>query len=177
MHLYKVGEPYSLTRTRWPQMVDYNHRLGHEMRMFVPDLSLSDVAAIAQGRLDLALVEEGPILFLLYRFAGFGPWSDAPYNWHLTREALPEEASLPAPDANLLTVLLVEANTGILKAIRAVGMDLEFARTLNAAIERQALAPWIGGAAYQAKIDAAYRRYSTSEAMLPRAIARMTSQP
>ena len=177
LHKYEVGTLYHPERTHWPETVQYNWRQGgHELVFFVANLTSKEVKAIQQGTMEFALFTEGSLIFLLYRVAGFGDWSDAPYSWHLVKEMLPEQATLPPAvldeERYLLSVTLVEATTGIIKALRVVTFSPQFTRQLHAAIERQALSPWHGNAAYNAAIGDVYRRFPAAADMAQAATVR-----
>lgn len=105
----------------------------------------------------LCEIERGVVL-LLWRSLGW-PWSDAPYSWHRqTRGAdpvpVPSVEALPPGAGVPLDMLLVDAATGRLAAMRKVAMPGAFALELHHAIGEQALTPhaaW-GGRAYDAAV-------------------------
>lgn len=119
MHVLEVGGPYP---SRLPESVQYNYRAGqHELLMVLGGLSGREVQDIRRGTCEFALYVEGPVIDLLYRFGQAIPWSDAPYSWHL---APVRERTLPELEPTLetravLSVVLVEARTDIVRALRA----------------------------------------------------------
>jgi hypothetical protein len=99
--------------------------------------------------------------------------SDAPYSWHLvpeTEQALPD-AEGPETRA-LLQVVLPDAQTGLVRVLRAVTFSPSFTRALHDAIRAQAFSPWPGRAVYYAALRDLYRRYATTGCLLRRAVAR-----
>lgn len=117
---------------------------------------------IRKGDAEFALYTAGPVVWLLHRF-GRGNWADSPFAWHLVpedRRARPWEAQ--ELERATITVLLVEAASGILQAIRMLTFSPHFTRQLHAAIERQAEAPW-DPAEFDRVLDATYARLSTAE--------------
>jgi hypothetical protein len=60
------------------------------------------------------------VILLLYRIEGFANWSDAPYSWHL----VPEQLRTDPDERALMTVVLVDAGAGIIRALRAVASSL-----------------------------------------------------
>lgn len=70
----------------------------------------------------------------------------------------------------LLQIILSDANTGIVKAIRAIGLDTEFSKAFNAAIASQRKNP-LSLQQYNQAIDRMYAKYPNSTAMLRKAIA------
>lgn len=172
-HRYAVGEPYIPGRTRWPELAEYNYRQGtHELRLFLRRLSTDDVQAVRTGSAAFALVEERPVVLLLYRFGRRVPWSDAPFSLHLVPE---EQRSLPPPLSGeqraTLQVVLVDADTGLIRALRLLSFTPAFSRALHGAIMRQAESSF-DPAVFDATLASLYAQYPTTEALLPHAIAR-----
>jgi hypothetical protein len=132
-----VGRPYA-PGWRYPgDGVEYRYRDGHELRVILRNLADREVARIGgDGGVDLALVVEPLVFTLLAAFEGVIPWSGAPYSWHYLRD---EERAFPALVADVeLTIVLVEGNDGIVRAVRPVTLSLEFALALDTAIREQA---------------------------------------
>lgn len=164
----EVGKLYSDRRTTWEERADFNWRNGaFELRIFMDRPTREEVWAIRKGRSEFALYQDGPALFLLYRFHPGVPWSDASYTVHLVpvedRSRMPEVGS--AQERWLLTVILVDARTGIIQALRQVTFPLELSHALTEAIREQERTPW-DEAAYDAAIRSVYDRYPTTEALL-----------
>lgn len=164
LHAYEVGKLYSATRTRWPEAVEYNYRGGaHELRMFLTRLTAQDIDAIANGPMRLGLLVEPPVIMLVYRFGEAVPYSDAPYSIHM----VPEGERTPPSDINaderqLLQIILVSAETGIIRALRVVTFTETFSRRLHQAIRDQLAAPF-DQVAYDRKLAAIYRRGSSKQ--------------
>ncbi|OFV96787.1 MAG: hypothetical protein A3H28_13750 [Acidobacteria bacterium RIFCSPLOWO2_02_FULL_61_28] len=173
-HLYQVGKPYIAGRRRWPEAVYYSyHRGGHWLRVFFHSLSVSEVEEVETGECDFALAVDGPIIFLLYRFGDTSRWQHASYSWHVVPE---RERKLPKPGTvesrAFLSVILVAAQSGMVRAVRRFSVSREFTQALHAAIRDQAASPWPGRAAYDAALADTYRRYPTSTDLLSLALAR-----
>ena len=78
--------------------------------------------------------------FLLYRFGEILPWSDSAFSWWNVAEEvrrIPEQRKHPA-ERTLLKIILVEATTGVIKAIRVTTFSPEFTERLHRGIRRQA---------------------------------------
>jgi len=134
-----VGQRYS--RERWDQdSVEYLLRDGHELRVVLSDLTEREIARVGgEGRVDLALVVEPLVFTVLAMFDGVIPWSGAPFCWHQlpdVERVLPP--ALPAGEKAELTVVLVEASDGIVRAVRPLRLSPEFSLTLDTAIRDQA---------------------------------------
>ena len=169
----EVGKPYIAGRTSWPEGVAYDFRGdAHELRMFLRSPSVSEVRAVRGEVADFAVVAEPPLLFLLYCFGRVIPWSDAPYSWHLVPEYQRSLPDVGGPETRaLLQIILVDATTGLVRALRAVTFSPAFTRALHDAIRAQASAPWPGQAGYETALAAVYQRDKTSADLLKRAIA------
>jgi hypothetical protein len=174
MYAFEVGKPYLPCRGSIQPFARYNF-LGeqHGLLLCLSQLNNSDVDAVREGEAEFALVVSRGVIFFLYHFGAAIPWSDAPYSWHLVPEAQRELPEMPATAETraLLSVVLVDADLNIVRALRTVTLSPEFTRMLHAVIRAQAARPW-SAPAYDNALSAAYTRWKTSEAMLAAAIAR-----
>lgn len=172
MHILKVGELYNPNVTRWPEMPEYNCRAGqHELLLPFASPSEEEVASVQSGHAHFAFCEESVAIILLYRFEPDVPWGDAAFNIHLVP---PDERQLPPlPEATneraLITTLLVDAKTGILRAMRGLTLSPDFTRKLHQAIHRQRAVPF-HEATYRAGVQRVYERFQTKD-LLKRAVA------
>jgi|SRR5215207_5342634 len=159
-----VGEYYPGTPP-YPERGEYNYSSGgHELRLFYRLPSFYEIEDVRHGQAEFGFVVEGPIIFFLYRFGEDIPWSDAHYSWHLVPErdrALPE-ADTPPESRALLTTVLVEGQSGIVRAIRTTTFSPEFTRALEDAIREQAAKPWVGRELYESAIQQVSVRYPTT---------------
>jgi hypothetical protein len=177
-YLYQVGAPYHPERTRWDEGVNYNYRAGnHELVVFAAGPTRAELRAFHEGPWEFALVAREEVLFLLYK-PGSMPWSDAPYSWWRVRELKPEEATepfeLPTGESRaLLSIVLVDAATGLIRTLKAVTFSPAFSRALHAAIRTQMERTPSPGE-YDAAVSRYYRIYPDTPAMLLRAEHRCT---
>jgi hypothetical protein len=158
-----VGQLYHPERTRWLEGVEYSYdRNGHTLLLIWSGLDHQVVEAVRKGRVDLALWARGGVVILLYRIEGACDWSDAPYSWHIVP---PERRQLPpmpaAEERALLSVILVDADTGLVRVLRAVTMATTFTRRLHGEIAAQASAQW-DAAAYDEELRLLYASHSTA---------------
>lgn len=173
MQVLAVGKPYIEGKTSWPEAVDYNYRSRtHELRLFYPNVQPREIADVARGPARFALAVRGDVILLCWRFGGL-PWCDATYSIHLVpadeRQEPPEP---PTPETRaLLQVILVEATTGIVKAMRAVSFAPDFTRRLHAAIREQLSRPYPGEDAYLAQITRLYSSYTSPQIATQLAVA------
>ena len=174
MHALEVGKLFLPGKTTWPQGGGYAFRAGaHELHLFLPSPSVSEVRAVRTGVANFAIAVEPPIIFFLYRFARAIAWSRAPFSWHLVSEdqrALPESGE-PETRA-LLHIVLVDANTGLVRAHRLVAFAPTFTSALHDAIWAQAVVPWPGQLLYDAALAAIYCRFPAPEDLLAQALVR-----
>lgn len=168
-HKISVGELLVSGKTSWPQTCEYNYyHNGHELRLFYATPTEKEVEGVKKGECEFAFLADGPVIFVMYRF-GQAPWSDTPYSWHLVpddmKPAMPTSPQTAETRA-ILSVILVDALTGIVKALRAVTFSPHFTHLLHAAIAAQASTPWVGRKAYDEHLAACYRKWPTATSML-----------
>jgi len=168
LHRLAVGQLYHPRRTRWPEVGEYNYRAGaHELRLFWASPSKNEIRGVRKGKPQFALLWQPPVVWFLYHFSSGGcPWSDAPYSIHLVPEAerVPPEPQTGA-QRSLLQVVLIDADTGIVQALRAVTFAPLFSQRLARVIQEQWEQPF-ARAAYAAAIQTTYAQYSETEALL-----------
>ena len=163
-HALAVGQPYDPRRRSWPEAADYNFRAGgHELRIFLAGPTPEEIEAIRSGPVEFGMFAEPEGLLLATRF-GRTVSFDTPYQWH---RALPSERVPPppleetSPEARApLTIVLVDASTGIVLALRTVTFSPEFTRALHRAIGDQVGAPY-DRASHDRWADETTRRHST----------------
>jgi len=166
LYKYEVGTLYHPGKTSFQEAGEYNYRSGaHELRLFWASPSAREVHAVQNGQIEVALLVGPPVLWFLYRIDGGCDWSDAPYTWHL----LPPDQRMPPEPLTgearmLLNVVLVDATTGLIRALRAATLSPAVSQALHAAIAEQMAAPW-DAAAYDRARTATYARYPTSADM------------
>lgn len=168
MTTLSVGSLYHPARTRWPEGSQYTCRAGeHELLLLWPSPRAAEVRGVRSGAVEIAVLVEPPVIALCYRIADACDWSDAPYSIHLVPEPErepPHQDALAAESRALLRVVLVDAMTGIVRAIRAVTLSPEVTRGLHEAIARQLVAPW-DPSAYDAALASLYARHPHSRSM------------
>ena len=168
METLQVGHPYISGRTHWPEQSEYNYYRGqHELRLFWANPSADEVRGVRKGPAHFALYIEGPVIMMLYQFERACDWSDAPYSIHLVPQ---EHRTAPPVSAGpetraLLQVLLVDAATGVLRAIRAITLSPPFTAALHRAIDAQMHSTWDSGA-YDQSLRSIYAKYPQSSDML-----------
>jgi len=143
-----IGNAYHSHRQRWNEHIQYEYSQGmHELRVCLNGL-------------------------LLFRFEGALNWSDAPFTIWRLQDARRSVPAAPTPgERALLHVHVVEAATNTLLAVRRVSLPPAFSHTLIAAIRYQVGEPY-EATEYARRLEALKQRYSTTLALLDRAVAR-----
>ena len=148
MHRLEVGKPYHPGRRRWPEGSDYNFRNGgHELRLFVGGATLPEVEAVRSGPVQFGFFAEPEGLFLITRF-GTRMSFDCSYHWQRMAETTGDRTMPPASEETspalraLLAIILIEATSGVVLALRTVTFSPEFTRAIDRAIADQAAGPY-----------------------------------
>ena len=174
MAALEVGKPYVPGRTSIEPRVEYSFRRGqHELLLCFSQLSEDEIDAVAEGKAEFGLLIYGLVIFLLYRFGEAIAWSDAPYSWH---RVPPEQRQLPETPKTAeirarLSVVLVDADRNVVRALRRGMLSQDFTRALDAAIADQAAGPW-NPENFDAHLRSAYQSWPATAQMLNRTIAR-----
>ena len=156
---------YNPERTSYPEAEHL--RLGPSWCELVRYWSSPSQDEIDQhrGTAQFAVVEAEPDLLLLaYKFGSLD-WSDTPFQAHRMR---PDEQGVPVGDPGdelLLTTILVDADTGIIRAIHLSVLSPDVADTLRHAVRAQLNAPFDDTAAGR-KLGAIYDRFATPQQMV-----------
>jgi hypothetical protein len=165
MAVYEVGKPYNPGMMSWPEAAQYNYRQGgHELVLFyLPPIDDDEVMAVTKQEARFGVDVEGDVIFFLYRFTGDEDWSDCPYSIHLVP---PDQRTVPPILGNdelvLLSVILVDAESGIVRGLRAVTLSRTVSRALVTAIRAQAAKPW-DVKQYDFQLTQAHQRISVRE--------------
>ncbi len=141
MQIVALGKPLFEGRKELPEAIEYNYQAGdHTLLLSMKSLHPKEIEAVREETSEFGLYCENGIIFLLYRFGETLPWSDSAFSWW---NVATEDRRLPALRENpgeriLLKIILVEAMSGIVKAIRVTTFSPEFTEKLHEAIRRQA---------------------------------------
>ncbi len=134
---------------------------GHELRVVVlPGLRSAEVTAVESGRIEAALLVEPPVLFLLIRFREQTDRVALGLVYSCCWWGSPEERTDP-PASEVVRFVLVEGQSGIVRAIRTSNFSLEFTMSLHGAIDEQARLGY--DPAHEVAVEAMVRQYSTDQ--------------
>jgi len=134
MHRYEVGKPHNPDQPNrtYPEGFHLNYMDGDiSVIAYMDQPTAGEIRDFKSGVPQFALVEGKSCLVLCIRM-GTQPWSDAP--WEAWRQQTGR--GLPEPGANLLTVLLCDARGGIVRNIRVIGLNTDFAQALHRVVAR-----------------------------------------
>lgn len=141
IQIVALGKPLFPEREELPESVEYNCQGGdHTLLLSMKNLHPEEIRAVREEETEFGLFCENGIIFFLYRFGQILPWSDSAFSWWNVAE---ENRLVPEPRRDsreriLLKIILVEASTGIVKAIRISTLSPEFTEKLHEAIRLQA---------------------------------------
>jgi len=174
MYEYRVGTLYNKNRTWWEEGTNYNFRAGiHEILLTFRQPKPIEVQAVKQGEATFGLVVKDDVILPVFKF-GVIPWSDASYTWHRVPSG---ERTLPKSPEELrtgeraqVTTLMINADTGILLAIRQTSFSHDFTVALHQAIREQAARPF-DQVLFDRQLRKLYSQYD-AKGLLKLAIAR-----
>jgi hypothetical protein len=181
LHANSVGKLLVPGKTSWPEVSEFNYFDGGtaELMLRLTHPSAATIQSIRHGPATFALAPIGDVLFFLYAFSPALPWSAAPFSWHLVhpdrRQSPPTQ--IDEPEGQLLQIVLVDAASGIVEALRVITLTPDFTRALYDAIRRQVTRQFPGRTGYDAQLAEAYREYPTTADLLNEATASMESGP
>lgn len=161
MQIVAIGKPLFEARRELPEAIEYNYQSGdHTLLLSMKNLHPNEIEAVRAQEAEFGLYCENGVVFLLYRFGETLPWSDSAFSWWNVAE---EDRQIPEPRTNpaeriLLKIILVEAATGIVKAIRVTTFSPDFTEKLHEAIREQAGSAEFSRAEFVARSLAVYEK-------------------
>ncbi len=165
MYTTKVGDLFIPEKTQYPEGVRFEYTESGPYLIFAySNPTAEEIQAAKTGKVELALYETDPILWILHKIHGLEQWSDVPFSIRVYDGKRAFDWSEPITDGLglLLNIILVDANTGILLAQRIVGLPTKFSLELRATILRQ-LDHQFTKSNYNSAIDNTYRNYTTKD--------------
>jgi hypothetical protein len=148
MHPYEVGKPYFPGRQSYREGADYICRGGeHSLVIFLHGPSRKEREAIKSGPVEFGFFAEPQGLFLITRF-GRSLTFDCSFHAQRLTAVTGERANPPpmeevSPELRaVMHILLIDADTGIIRALRRCTFSPEFTRSLHRAIADQVVAEY-----------------------------------
>lgn len=167
-----VGEPFAPGVTYGGNdRFEYRYTNGtHLLQCILGRLSEREIQAFQHGAMHVGLYTRGDSLFFLFKIDGLYEWSDQAFSIN----ALPPEArEIPAPqpgsDKILLSMALVDADTGLVRALRAVTYSAHMTQLFERILRRQ-VANGLTQEQHQRNVEATYREFPQSKDLVRRAL-------
>lgn len=170
-----VGEPLEENKRKYAEGLIFDTgKSGAKLLIFFNSPTSKEIDSVKNADIELRLCVLNDIIFILSK-VGTNPWMDSPYSVHLAKyklEDLPETEQLNSGYG--LPIILIDANTGIVKVIRYIGLSTEFSQKLNQEINKQYSLPFSEGK-YHMSLNRIFNNYNTKD-LLKYSIARYKSK-
>jgi hypothetical protein len=163
-HVFYVGGLFDPNTTRWEDGVEYNYAANqHIIKLIWSRLKEPEVTAVDHGPLQFALYAKDEQIILFLKLGTASHWLELPYTiWRVPVE----DRTIPAPaapdDHAAIMIILVQAETGRIAALRLLTISPAMTTTLMAAIRRQASLNF-DQARYDEQLDALREHYPTPD--------------
>lgn len=159
MQSYEVGKLFEEGKTQYQEGIKFDFNQGGGTLYILYDRpKQKEVEEIRKGRLQMGILYKQDIIFLLFKFGNLN-WMDAPYSYQLSE---PHELSTPEDDTGYsMTVLLIDAATGILKVVRQIGWPTKMSRQFHDYVAQQRNRDF-SNHLYNAKLNEIYKNYTTN---------------
>lgn len=145
---------------------------GLELRLFFKNPSSSEVKDIKNGVASFALSYHLDILFLSYRF-GTAPWSEAAFSyWLVPEDRRTQLENLFGKQRYLLQVVLVDADTGLIKVLRAITLTPTMSHELRRLYLEQQDSEPVDQAVYLERCNQVYQIFPKSDTLALAATAK-----
>jgi hypothetical protein len=164
MPTLRIGALYNSSKTSWAEGVNLRLIAGQEPELLLlfANPTPAEVEAIQRGKAQFAWIDSEHTAVLCYRFGDHVPWSDTPYTPHRERASDGTPGLPPGTGHQLVVVILVDATTGIVRALRQITWPPRFAGTVRKSVTRMLATPDSPEAA-DAAVDALYQRYPRTD--------------
>jgi hypothetical protein len=138
MHAIGIGDLFFPNRTELPERNEYNYYdVGHELIMMYGSPTAQEIEDIRKGPVKFQVYVQPETLVLLFKF-GSQPWCDAFFSyWAMPEDRRAIPPVLTETQMPVLTVYLLDANTGKVVVIRQLTMPNKFGQKLHTAITEQ----------------------------------------
>lgn len=160
MKVFAVGELYKSGITKYNEGARFDFtQSGAVLELYFKSPTINEVQEIKNGCFKTGFVEFAGVIFMLFKFGNLN-WIDAPYSVHLSK---PFEFEEPTRGSGYgLNIFFIDANTGILKNIRYIGLSTEFSLSFKNAVLKQRKAEFNNNY-YSAALQNIYLKYTTND--------------
>lgn len=169
-----VGQPFIPGVTSWPHE-RFEYRIwgggSHMLQLCYGRLTERDIDRFQHGQAHLGLAKLKGALFLLFRIEGFLDWSDQAYNIRLVEAA--EDRELPPHPVGthqVLSLVLVEAETGIVRGLRVVTWSKHASAVLDRLLREQLEDPAWSPERHAQRVHEIYAKFPRSKDLVRAAL-------
>lgn len=167
-----VGEPFAPGVTYvGVERFEYRYTNGtHLLQYIMGGITEREINAFKHGVMHVGLYARGDSAFFLFRIQDLYDWSDQAFSIN----ALPEDArEIPnaGPGANkiVLSMVLVDADSGLVRALRAVTYSAHMSELFERLLRRQVLNN-LTAEQHQLNVEATYRQFPHSRDLVRSAL-------
>lgn len=134
-----VGQLFAKGKTFWePGRFEYRYWHGnHLLQLNLANLTEKEIENFCTGRIHVGLFLNQDTPFFLFKIEGLMDWSDQSFALGLIKPADRHVDPLKPNHHILLSLVLVEANTGIVKGIRCATYGKQMSQIMNRTLMRQ----------------------------------------
>lgn len=166
-----VGQPFSDRKT-WPNnFVGLYYSVGvSTLVVGLRQPTQKEVDGMATGKIRFAIHAEENVIYFCFAIEDCMDWSDMAFTIRL----LPEEEQIVSDAENVyvpLSMVLIDADTGIIKALRVVTMSATFANFFKKKLREQITAPF-SREQHFATVERLNKKYPTSKHIVRAAVIR-----
>lgn len=133
---------------------------GAELLVCFGSPTEKEVQEIKEGPAQFGMFTRSNIIFILAKFGSMA-WMDAPFHVGLAKN-LTRLQDVEQGTGYGCTIIFVDSNTGIIKALRYVGLSTEFSKRLKYNIEEQ-MTDKFDETTYDAKLAGIMRTHTTKD--------------
>jgi hypothetical protein len=160
LSIIAIGEPFDPDVETFPEGCHFNYdSSGHWLHYLYQSPTKVEIDSVQKGEAQFGLFTRGPLILLLHQFGDMA-WNDAAYSWWLVS---PEFRRIPEETDGLhalLKTIMVDTQSGLVVAIRALTFSAEFTICLHDAIRGQTREPWSKDR-HEKAVRYVYSRYTT----------------
>lgn len=159
MQKFEIGKPYQAGVTKIPEGIVFDFsQAGGFLRIVFNAPTREELREIKKGKIKLGLLEKDGIIFFFIKF-GELYWMDAPYNIAFSK---PYEFGQLADENSgyAVQIVLVDGKTGIIKAIKLIGLPHELSVKFRDMVQKQKKAPVKD---FDSVLSRIYTRYLTGD--------------
>ena len=167
-----IGQPFVDSVSSWPDG-RFEFRLfgGHQLlQLCLGNLKERDIEAFQRGHVHLGLCQLQQTLFVLFRVEDLMEWSDQAVHIQLVDDAEDRELPPHIPGAHqVLTMVLVEAETGLIRGMRVVTWSKHASAVLHRILDEQLTAKF-DSKEHARRVTEIYRHYRNSKQLVRAAL-------